>query len=216
MKEQFEKNNKIKIIAMALLSIIIIGATISLFYVNKNQEINKLKEKNTSSTTSSTTPKKDPNSNVEAISIENTDYYESDCGVAYYIPEFIIYEDVLYAGIDEKSDLTKNLKTIDINNRKGYKLIDNVENAFFVEEGQCGFQFAFASGKDGKFYYINNYRLSKSKILEVLEIKELKNIKEVESLEEDDAICAYAKDKNGKEYRLDDIIDKYAKLEKGE
>lgn len=216
MKEQFEKNQKIKIIAMSILSIIIIALSISLFYVNRNGENDKTKTNNNkSTTTSSTTPKKDATNYVEAISVDNNDYFESQCGVAYYIPELIVYEDTLYAGIDEKNDLTKKLETIKINNKKGYKLIDNIREAYFVEEGQCGYQYAFASGKDGKFYYINNYRDSKSKMLEVTLIKELSNIKTVESREGEDSIDAYAIDEKGKEHSLIDIIEKYSKINQG-
>lgn len=216
MKEQLEKNQKIKIIAMSILSILIIGLTISLFYVNRNSENDKTKTNNNkSTTTSSTTPKKDATNYVEAISVDNNDYFESQCGVAYYIPELIVYEDTLYAGIDEKNDLTKKLETIKINNKKGYKLIDNIREAYFVEEGQCGYQYAFASGKDGKFYYINNYRDSKSKMLEVTLIKELSNIKTVESREGEDSIDAYAIDEKGKEHSLIDIIEKYSKINQG-
>lgn len=216
MKEQFEKNHKIKVIAMGIASLVIIGLSVTLFYVNKNNETDKPKSnntKNTSSTTSSTTPKKDDTNYVEAISVDNNDYFESECGVSYYVPELIVYEDALYAGIDDKNDLTKNLETIKINNGKGFKLIDNIREAYFVEEGNCGYHFAFASGKDGNFYYINNYKDSKSKMLEVTLIKELKNIKTVESREGEESIDAYAIDEKGKEYNLSKIIETYSKLD---
>lgn len=214
MKEQFDKNHKIKVIAMGLASIIIIGLSASLFFINRDNLNDKIKDKDTktSSNISSTTPKKDDTEYVEAISVDNNDYFESECDVAYYVPELIVYEETLYAGLDEKNDLTKNLETIKINNRKGYKLVDNIREAYFVEEGQCGYHYAFASGKDGKFYYINNYKDSKSKMLEVTLIKELKNIKTVESREGEESIEAYAIDEKGKEYNLYEIIEKYSNL----
>lgn len=217
MKEQFEKNHKIKVITMGILSTIIIALSVTLFFVNKNVENDKPKSNNTNNTssTSSTTPKKDDTEYVEAISVDNNDYFESKCNVTYYIPELIVYEDTLYAGIDEKNELTKKLETIKINNRKGYKLIDNIREAYFVEKGQCGYHFAFASGKDGKFYYINNYKDSKSSMLEVTLVKELSDIKKVESREEKKSIEAYAIDSKNKEYNLSDIIAKYSQLKEG-
>ncbi len=214
MKEQFEKNHKVKVIVMGIASAVIITLSITLFYVNRNTGINKPKSDNSkTSMINSTTPKKDDTEYVKAISIDNNDYFESNCGVSYYVPELIIYDDILYAGIDENNELTKKLETIKINNRKGHKILGNVKDAYFVENGTCGYHFAFASDKDGKFYYINNYQKSKSKMLEVTLVTELSNIKTVESRESDESINAYAIDEKGKEYELGDIIDKYAKLD---
>lgn len=187
-----------------------------LFYFNKNNNQDKSKEnnpQNTSSTTSSSTPRKDATKYVETISVVNNDYYESICQVTYYIPELIIYENTLYAVIDQKNELTNELETIKINNRQVHKLLDNVKEAYFAESGQCGTTFAFATGNDGKLYYINNYKYSTSKILEVTEIKELSNIVTIIShqLGDEDFIAAYAIDLQNTEHELTDIITKYAK-----
>ena len=212
MKEQFEKNNKIKIIAMALLSIIIIGATISLFYVNKKTDDNKPKAKNP--ITSTTIPKESDKDYVDAISIDIPDYDKTDD--KYITSGFTIYKDNLYANIVSENLLKEfKDKTITINNGEGYLIQKDITQVFRVTKDKGEYYYIFAINSKGELFYINNLVNSESKKFKVTKVSELKNIKDV-VVKETYPMSAVAIDNKNKEHNLDDIIDKYAKLGKEE
>ncbi len=212
MKEQFEKNNKIKIIAMGLLSIIIIGATISLFYVNKKTDDNKPKTKNP--ITSTTIPKESDKDYVDAISIDIPDYDKTDD--KYITSGFTIYKDNLYADIVSENLLKEfKDKTITINNGEGYLIQKDIAKVFRVTKDKGEYYYIFAINSKGELFYINNLVNSESKKFKVTKVSELKNIKDV-VVKETYPMSAIAIDNKNKEHNLDDIIDKYAKLGKEE
>lgn len=213
MKEQFEKNQKIKVIAMSVASILIIALSISLFFINKTSDTDTDKPNNKGTTT---TAKKDETNYVKAISIDNADYgLNNNSKAEYYIPGFIIYENNLYADLGS-SNLVDDIRedSIKINNADAYLLKEGITKAFIVEQGSKGYHYAFAIDSDGNLFYINHFASSKLKMLEVIEVTELKNIADVEAAEGKgkNAVDAYAIDTKGEEHNLDEIISKYAKL----
>lgn len=212
MKEQFDKNQKIKVIAMGIASIIIIGLSASLFFVNRDNINDKIKDKDTktSSNISSTTPKKDDTEYVDTINMDIPDYKKEDN--KYITSGFTIYENNLYADIvsDELLEEYKN-KTTKINNGEGYLIQKDITNIFRVTKGEGEYNYLFAINDKGDLYYINNLVNSTSSKFKVTKITELKDIKEV-SVKETMPMNAVAIDKDNKEHDLNDIIDKYAKL----
>ncbi len=213
MKEQFEKNHKIKVIVMGIASLVIIGLSVTLFYVNKNTETDKPKSnnaKNTSSTMSSTTPKKDDTEYVDTINMDIPDYKKEDN--KYITSGFTIYNNNLYADIvsDELLEEYKN-KTTTINNGEAYLIQKNITNIFRVTKDKGEYYYLFAVNDKGDLYYINNLVKSTSSKFKVTKITELKNIKEV-LVKETMPMSAVAIDKDNKEHDLKDIIEKYAKL----
>lgn len=214
MKEQFEKNQKIKVIIIGVASTIIIILTISLYFVKGSNYNDKVKSNLDKRTT--TTAKKDETNYVDAITVSNADYgLNNNSKAEYYVPGFIIYEDNLYADLGS-SALVDDIreKSIKINNADAYLLKEGLTKAFIVEQGSKGYHYAFAINAEGQLFYINHFASSKLKMLEVIEIPELKNITDVQSAEGrgKNAVDAYAIDANGEEHNLSDIIDKYAKM----
>lgn len=210
MKEQFEKNHKIKVIVMGIASLVIIGLSVTLFYVNKNTDIPKSNNKNTSSTTSSTAPKKDDTEYVDTINIDIPDYKKEDN--KYITSGFTIYEGNLYADIvsEELLEEYKN-KTTTINNGECYLIQKEITNIFRVTKGEGEYYYLFAINDKGDLYYINNLVNSTSDKFKVTKVTELKNIKEV-LVKETKPMNAIAIDKDNKEHDINALIDKYAKL----
>lgn len=213
MKEQFEKNQKIKVIAMGILSIILIVSSITLFYLDKNNDSNK--PKNDSLKTSSTTPKKDDNKYVDAISVDIPNYnIPNEDYPAYFAPEFTIYEGNLYADIESDNETTKVLleDTITINNKKCYLIKKGIKEVFVVKNGKSPIYLTFAINDDGDLFYIDNISKfipkSKSDVFKVTKISELKNVVEVKYRENASISEAYAIDSKGIEHNLSDIIAK--------
>lgn len=209
MKEQMEKDQKIKIMVMSISLVIIMGLSISLFFGNKNTD--KPKSNNSSSTTSSTTTKKDDNNYVDATSID-IPKYENNRKV-YLTSGFTIYENNLYADIVDNNDYLKEFKdkTIDINNGKGYLIQKNITKIFVTTKGKGKYYYLLAINDKGELYYINNLVESKSKKFEVTKISKLKNIKDVYTREIMPMEAVAVNDKN-QEFSLNDIIDKYSKF----
>lgn len=210
MNEGIEKNTaqnkRLLLIISLLIIVIIIMLSIIIYLLTKSDSDNKEYSNNNIPTTIKPTMK------LHEIT-KNPDYEESMCGTQYFFGELMLKDNTLYAVIDENNEYTKDISTTSVDGKKVYKLMDNIKKAFFSENGQCGYNFAFASGIDVQFYYINNFNISLQEKLSVTLVEELKNIDRLESREVDGAINSFAIDSNGKEYEMSKIIDKYSKLE---
>lgn len=155
MKEQFEKNHKIKVIVVGIFLTIIMVLSITLFFINKNTEIDKPKSsntKNTSSTTSSTTPRKDDTEYVDTISIDIPNYQKDDN--KYITSGFTIYKNNLYADIVSAELLEEYKgKTTTINNNEEYLIQKDIINIFRVTKNKGDYYYLFAISAEGNLYY---------------------------------------------------------------
>lgn len=209
------------LIILSIIGIIVAPGFVAKYKKNENSDLNRLpntttKARTTIKTNSTTTkPVEDPNKYVEAISVDNPDYgINNKSGLDYYTREFILYNGDLYAEIDPKNEYTKELieKTIKINNKNGYLIKEKIKNVFVVESGNKGYHYAFATGTNGEFYYINNIKDSKSRRFEMKLVNGFINIVDVISRSTDGEKLAIAINDKDTYFSLVDSIDKYANL----
>lgn len=120
----------------------------------------------------------------DARIIKNVGYNNID-GWKYFFEELIISNNSLYAVLDDSNEFTKDLlnKTVNLNNRKAYYLLNNVKYAYIYPYGQGGAYFTYALTNDGNLYYIHNIKYDNDKYntLELSKIDGLNNIITVES-----------------------------------
>lgn len=211
MEENISQKNKkqnLIIIILTIVIIVLIGIIIILLMTGTSKKESTEKENQTKKTYPTTYKP------IDAVEhTKNADYENSMCSPNYLTGEFLIKDNNLYAVIDANNEYTNDLTTEEVHNNKVIKILSNVKQAFFVEEGQCGYHYAFATGLNGEFYYINNFYYAKQENFNVTIVNELKDIERLESREEDGSIAAYAIDRAGKEYSLYDIISNYSKLD---
>lgn len=196
-------------IVIVILVLIILGLVGYIIWNNMDKEESAPVENNTTTTTTTSAVSKAKSKSK----IVNT--LGEEVGQGYCTESLILYDGTLYANI--KEEYANEFKMVSIDSEdKGYKIMDNVKSAYFVEIGQSEFVFLYVIDNEGKAYYINNYHdRSKDSAFNVSAISELTDVAYFGSNSEDGdgesgSIVGYAYLTNGSKVNLYSINEKYS------
>lgn len=202
------KKSNASIIIILLLLIIVIGLGVAC-YLFATDKIVLNKENETTTTNVVTT---DDNKTITWYELDDNENYGNGL---YASLKFFTYGNKLYVNVDDVKVDDKSVisNKENINGKDAIVLLDNVDKFYIVEEGNSGYEFAFAIVKD-ELYYIENIKSNNNKILSSIKVSGVTNVKEViseSSVCEDEcessSIEAYAVLADGTKFNLFNFLD---------